>query len=130
MTNLYDDIGGAAALEAAISSLYGRIINDAEINGFFTGVDVVSQRGKMEKFLRLAFSGKAQNAEVYMREAHKRLAAKGLNDGHFDRVAGHLQAVLEELGVAPAHQAQIMAAVGSLRDAVLNRATVVDLATA
>ena len=53
-----------------------------------------------------------------MRRAH---ASLDLNEAHFAAIAGHLQATLEELKVAPDLIAQVMAIVGSTKDAVLNR---------
>jgi hemoglobin len=49
------------------------------------------------------------------------LVTDGLNDSHFDKVAGHLQATLEELQVDEACIAEVMAIAGSTRDDVLNR---------
>ena len=88
----------------------------------------MAQRSKMEKFLKVVLSGQAENAESYMRQAHKGLIAKGLSDQHFNRVAGHLKDVLDELDVPGHLQTEIMAAVAGLKDAVLNRAQVIDLA--
>ena len=54
-----------------------------------------------------------------MRTAHKHL--DGLNDSHFDVIAGHLQSTLEDLKVDKDLIAQVMAIVGSTRNDVLNR---------
>jgi hemoglobin len=56
-----------------------------------------------------------------MRNAHAHLLERGLNDRHFDAVAGHLQATLRELGVATGLIDQVMAIAESTRDDVLNR---------
>jgi hemoglobin len=49
------------------------------------------------------------------------LVKKGLSDAHFDAVAGHLVATLNDLGVAPELIQEAIGIVGSQRDAVLNR---------
>ena len=121
MTNLYDMIGGEPAVEAAVDRLYQRILGDATINGFFAHTDIAVQRSKMRKFLTLLLSGRADGAHNYMEHAHARVVAAGLNDAHFDAVAGHLQATLQELGVPDNLVETIMAAAAGLRPAVLGR---------
>ena len=54
-----------------------------------------------------------------MRAAHAPLIAKGLNDGHFNAVTGHRQAILEELGVDAALISDVMQIAGGTRDVVL-----------
>jgi len=49
------------------------------------------------------------------------LVDDGLNDSHFDKVAGHLQATLEELGVDAGAITEVMTIAGSTRNDVLNR---------
>lgn len=121
MTNLYDMIGGEPAVEAAVDRLYQRILGDATINGFFAHIDMAVQRSKMRKFLTLLLSGRADGAHNYMEHAHAGVVAAGLNDAHFDAVAGHLQATLQELGVPDNLVETIMAAAAGLRPAVLGR---------
>ena len=121
MTNLYEMIGGEPAVEAAVDCLYERILADATINGFFAHTDMDVQRSKMRKFLTLLLSGRADGAHNYMEHAHARVVADGLNDAHFDAVAGHLQATLQELGVPDNLVQTIMEAAGGLRPAVLGR---------
>ena len=56
-----------------------------------------------------------------LRRAHAPLVERGLTDSHFDAVAGHLQATLEELGVARDLTDEVMSIAASTRDDVLNR---------
>ena len=46
---------------------------------------------------------------------------QGLNDEHFDAVAGHIKSTLEDLNVPAELVDQVMGAAGSLRDEVLNK---------
>ena len=46
---------------------------------------------------------------------------QGLNDEHFDAVAGHIKSMLEDLNVPAELVDQVMGAAGSLRDEVLNK---------
>ena len=56
-----------------------------------------------------------------LRAAHATLVKNGLNDSHFDAVARHLQATLNELKVPAALAAQVMTIAASTRSDVLGR---------
>lgn len=88
----------------------------------FEGIDMKAQRGKQKAFFTVLFKAEASGVQQYMRTAHARLVTeKGLADAHFDAVAGHLQASLEELNVPPTEVQTIMSAAAGLREDVLNR---------
>lgn len=118
---LYERLGGKAAVVAAVDNFYGRVLADDALSRFFDKADMPRQRGKMVLFLTVAFGGPGQTSGPSLREAHAPMVRDGLNDEHFDAVAGHLQATLQELGVADDLQGEVMALVGSLRDEVLGR---------
>ncbi len=121
VTTVFDQIGGQASVDAAVEVFYDKVLQDDRINGFFADVDMDSQKLKMKLFLTRLLSGQTGGADGYMRQSHKHLVARGLNESHFGAVAGHLQATLEELSVPEALVAQIMAVAAGLQDAVLNR---------
>lgn len=121
MTSLYEKIGGQPAVEAAVDIFYRRVLNDERISHFFADVDMDRQIGKQKAFLTMAFGGPHHYTGQDMRRAHAPLVARGLNDGHFDAVAEHLQGTLEELGVAPDLVQQVMDIAGSTRNEVLGR---------
>jgi hemoglobin len=117
--SLFDRIGGAPAVDAAVDIFYRRVLGDDRISHYFGGTDMVAQRQKQKAFLTMVFGGPNHYAGKDLRAAHAGL--KGLNDSHFDAVAGHLVATLQQLGVA----ADIIAEVGAIADGarphVLNR---------
>ncbi len=119
--SIYERIGGRDAVLAAVDVFYGKILDDDSINGFFATTDMDRQRGKMISFLTVAFGGPGRVTGPSLREAHAPLVEKGLNDAHFDAVAGHLAATLQELGVAEDLAGEVLGLVGSLRDEVLGR---------
>ncbi len=121
--SLYERIGGKGAIEAAVDIFYGKVLADDSISRFFAGVDMDKQRGKQKIFLTYAFGGPVKYEGKDMREAHKHLVEQGLNDSHFDAVAGHLQATLEELKVPADIIGEVMTIAGGTRDDVLNRPT-------
>jgi len=118
--SLFERVGGAAAVEAAVDLFYRKVLADPKINTFFDGVDMDEQRGKQKSFLTMVFGGPNTYSGKDLRTAHESLVARGLDGSHFDAVAGHLQATLNELGVAADVVQEIMGIAGGTRDDVLN----------
>ena len=116
---LFDKIGGYGAVNAAVDIFYRKILSDDSISGYFTDIDMDEQIGKQKRFLVMAFGGPNNYTGKDLRTAHAPLVARGLNEAHFTAVAGHLQATLEELGVAQALINEVMAIAGSTHDDVL-----------
>lgn len=118
--NLFERIGGEAAVDAAVDIFYRKVLSDDSISQFFDDVDMDTQRGKQKSFLIMAFGGPNNYTGQDMRAVHKPLVDKGLNESHFNAVAGHLQSTLEELDVAEDLIGEVMAIAGSTHDDVLN----------
>ena len=121
MSSLYEQLGGQPAVDAAVDIFYRKVLNDDRISDFFEGVDMDTQIGKQKGFLTMAFGGPHNYTGMDMRKGHAHLVARGLNDSHFDAVAGHLSATLTELGVGQELIDQVMAIAGSTRNDVLGR---------
>ncbi len=120
--SLYDQLGGAAAIDAAVDIFYRRVLSDAYIKVFFEGTDMAKQAVKQKAFLTMVFGGPNSYTGLDMREGHKHLVEKmGLNDSHFEHVLAHLRSTLAELGVGEEKVAEIIAIADSVRDDVLNR---------
>ena len=118
---LYEQLGGAAAVEAAVDIFYRKVLSDDSISSFFETVDMAAQRNKQKAFLTMVFGGPNQYSGKDMRSAHAHLVKQGLNDAHFDAVVGHLQATLQDLGVAAGLVDEVAAIAASTRADVLNR---------
>ena len=119
MTNsLYEQLGGAEAMQAAVDLFYERVLADPKINHFFEGRDMGKQRAMQTAFLSMVFGGPATYSGRTLRQAH---AGLPLDDSHFDAVARHLQATLDDLGVPAELADQVMGIAASTRDDVLNR---------
>ncbi|MDJ0946344.1 MAG: group 1 truncated hemoglobin [Kiloniellales bacterium] len=119
--SLFDRLGGAPAVEAAVELFYQKILADPQISHFFEGTNMAIQQAKQKAFLTMVFGGPARYSGQDLRRAHAPLVERGLTDSHFDAVAGHLQATLEELGVAPDLTDEVMSIAASTRDDVLSR---------
>jgi len=118
---LYDELGGAAAVNAAVDIFYRKVLKDERIKRFFMGVDMDKQAAKQKAFLTMAFGGPNNYTGLDMRKAHEHLVAQGLNDSHFDAVVEDLGATLKELKVPDALIAQVAAIAESTRNDVLCR---------
>ena len=117
MSTLFEQLGGQAAVDAAVDIFYRKVLLDPKINHFFDQVDMSKQIAKQKAFLTYAFGGPNNYSGRDMREAHKHLA---LTEDHFNAVAGHLQSTLQELNVAPDLINDVMAIAASTHDDVLN----------
>ncbi|HSR54610.1 MAG TPA: group 1 truncated hemoglobin [Alphaproteobacteria bacterium] len=118
---LFHRLGGQGAIDAAVDVFYEKVLADPSINRFFEGVDMAKQRAKQKAFLAYAFGAPLPYSGKDLADAHAHLVADGLDDGHFDAVAGHLLATLQELGVPEDLAGEVMAITASTRDAVLGR---------
>jgi len=95
--SLFEQIGGEAAVDAAVDLFYRKVLSDDRISHFFDSVDMEAQRGKQKAFLTVAFGGPNNYSGKDMRAAHAHL--EGLDESHFDAVMENLGATLKELGV-------------------------------
>lgn len=119
--SLFEQIGGDAAVNAAVDVFYRKVLADDRINKFFTGVDMDKQAAKQKAFLTMALGGPHNYTGKDMRAGHAHLVKQGLNDSHFDAVMENLGATLQELGVPGDLIAKAAAIAESTRNDVLNK---------
>ena len=120
--SLYDDLGGAKALDAVVDSFYKKVLADTRVNAFFEGTDMAQQARKQKAFLTFAFGGPNKYTGKNMTDAHAHLVVKGLNDSHVDAIIELVGATLKEFNVPDAKIQEVAAVAESVRDAVLGRA--------
>ncbi|SCA64239.1 Group 1 truncated hemoglobin [Chlamydiales bacterium SCGC AG-110-P3] len=121
MTTLFEKLGGKAAVEAAVDIFYKKVLKDDRINHFFDGLDMKRQIAKQTAFLTFAFGGPNNYNGKNMRDAHSRLAERGLNDMHFDAVVENLANTLRELNVTEDLIGEVAAITETTRNDVLGR---------
>jgi hemoglobin len=121
MATLYERLGGEAAVDAAVDIFYRKVLADDRINEYFEGVDMEAQAAKQKSFLTMVFGGPNNYTGKDMREGHKHLVERGLNDSHVDAVIENLGNTLKELGVDAADIQEVADIANSVRDDVLNR---------
>ena len=119
--SLYERLGGEAAVLAAVDIFYKKVTADELTKRYFAALDMKAQVKKQVAFMTWAFGGPAEYKGRDLREAHAPLVKNGLNDSHFDAVAGHLKATLAELGVEASLIQEALTIVGGTRSAVLSR---------
>ncbi len=120
--SLYEKIGGAAAVDAAVDVFYRKVLSDYRINRFFDDIDMEEQAVKQKAFFTMAFGGPNNYTGEDMRKAHARLVKMGLNNDHFNVVMEHLGATMKELNVPQELIAQAAAIAESTRNDVLGKA--------
>jgi hemoglobin len=120
-STLFEQLGGHAAVEAAVDRFYRKVLADDRINSFFEGVDMDKQAAKQKAFLTMAFGGPSNYTGQDMRRGHAHLVARGLNDSHFDAVVENLGATLRDLGVKEDLISQVAALANTTRNDVLGR---------
>lgn len=97
---LFERIGGADAVNAAVEVFYRKVLEDYRINRFFDGADMEKQLAKQKAFFTMAFGGPNNYTGTDMRTAHAHLVKRGLDNSHFDVVMELLIATLTELNVS------------------------------
>lgn len=120
MTTIYDQIGGAEALETVVEEFYRRVLADDELAGFFTGTNMARLKGKQVEFFAAALGGPVPYSGAGMRQVHH---GRGIGIHHFNLVAGHLSDSLTGAGVPEPIVGQIIAAIAPLADEIATART-------
>ena len=102
---IYDDIGGAPAVHAAVEDFYERVLGDPMLVGYFDGIPMDRLKAHQRSFIAAAIGGPELYAGRSMGEAH---AGMAITPNAFDAVVGHLVGTLIGLGVPP----EIIGAIG------------------
>ncbi len=121
MSTLYEKIGGKDAVNAAVDLFYNKVLSDERVNSFFENISMKEQRRKQVMFFTYAFGGLQNYSGSSMREVHKKLVDKGLDDSHFDAIMENLGATLVELNIPEELILEAAGIAESTRTDVLNR---------
>lgn len=118
---LFDQLGGPAAVDAAVDIFYRKVLVDDRVSRFFDSVDMDRQRAKQKAFLTMAFGGPNAYAGKDLRAGHAHMVKMGLDDSHVDAVIELLGQTLKELNVPEPLIGQVAAIAESVRNEVLSR---------
>lgn len=117
--SIYESIGGAESVAAAVDHFYDRVLADPVLAPYFSATQMQRQKAHMRAFLAVAVGGPELYAGRDMSAAH---AGLGITDEAFDHVVEHLVATLEALGVPAEIIGQIGAKLLPLRGQVVQAA--------
>ena len=118
---LYDDVGGAPAIRAALDAFYPRVLADATLSAFFLGVDIERLKKTQEDFLAMALSGPSAYTGRDLHDAHARTRRRGMNDQVFDRFVIVFKGVLVDLEIPAGTIGEWLAVLEDARGQILNR---------
>lgn len=116
--SVFEKLGGAAAVDAAVDIFYRKVLADERVSHFFDTIDMEAQHAKQKSFMTMAFGGPNNYTGKDMREAHKHMH---LTEEHFGAVAEALIATLQELNVPQEDIDSVVSLVLTTKDDVLNK---------
>ncbi len=91
----YDRVGGKPAIREVVEQFYARVLDDDELAPYFTDADVTEVKRHQVLLLSQVLGGPAEYDGRELGAAHRGL---GITSDHYDKVVGHLVAVLTDLG--------------------------------
>jgi hemoglobin len=109
---IYERIGGASSVSAAVDRFYEKIWADPRLADYFEGIDRARLKAHQRAFMLTTVGGPQVYNGREMREAH---AGLGITDAAFDQVLTHLATTLTELGVDETIIDEITGALAPLR---------------
>ena len=115
--SIYDEIGGAESVAAAVEDLYRRLLADPDLAPYFAGTDLARLKAHQRAFIAAALGSSQVHARRDMAAAHAGLVITG---GTFDSVVGHLVDTLASLDVPDPTIAAIGSVLAPLRGEIVN----------
>ena len=100
-----------------VDDFYARVHADPELRGFFAGTNMARLKGRQVEFFAAALGGPRPYTGASLRDAHR---GRGIEQAHFDLVAGHLVAALAAAGLPPGVIDQIAAAITPLASQIVS----------
>lgn len=99
--SLFAKLGGSNAVKAVVGELYQRLLLDEGMAPFFKNTNMASLKMHQAAFMKVAFTAVPESLDVpkLLLEKHMRLFEEGLNEHHFDVLAGHFIASCRHLDV-------------------------------
>jgi hemoglobin len=117
--SIYDELGGADGVSAAVDEFYRRVLDDGALAPYFEGVDLSRLRSHQRAFIAAALDGPERYEGRDMATAH---AGLGVTDAAFERVVGHLTATLDQLGATPDAIAEVGTRLAPLQTEIVSSA--------
>ena len=116
-TTLFDRLGGEQAISAAVSMFYDRVMADPELRPLFDTSRLARLMRRQVQFFTQALGGPAIYQGASMKAAHRK---HPIEPKHFQKVAHHLSAVLDDLNVPEALSREVLAQLAPLASEIVN----------
>ncbi len=116
-STIYDEIGGAPAVDAVVETFYERLTADPDLLSYFEGRDMAKLRAHQRAMVTVALGGTSE--EYGGRMMHPAHAGLTITHEAFDKVLGHLASTLTDAGVPAVTTAKILAILQPLRTDVV-----------
>ncbi|MGI8803462.1 MAG: group I truncated hemoglobin [Solirubrobacteraceae bacterium] len=117
-SSLYEQIGGAPAVDTLVDRFYERLWADSSLQKYFVGIDRIDLKRHQRMFLNLALGGGEPYTGRPLAESHRDLR---IDNAAFDQVAEHLTITMRELEIDPPAISIIDGAVQGFRSQVVTR---------
>mmetsp|Transcript_8531 Transcript_8531/g.14155 ORF Transcript_8531/g.14155 Transcript_8531/m.14155 type:complete len:197 (+) Transcript_8531:90-680(+) len=89
-----------AVLEILVDTFYVKVLLDEKLEPFFRNSNMEAlKKHQVEFFLHALSSGAFEYTKAPIRQGHAKLFLQGLDENHFDLVAGHLVESMKALNV-------------------------------
>ena len=116
-TTIYDEIGGAPAVEAVVEAFYQRLLAEPDLMSYFEGRDMAKLKAHQRALVTVALGGTSE--EYSGRMMHPAHAGLAVTHQAFDKVLDHLTSALTDAGVPAVTTAKILAILQPLRTDVV-----------
>mmetsp|Transcript_32091 Transcript_32091/g.50432 ORF Transcript_32091/g.50432 Transcript_32091/m.50432 type:complete len:148 (+) Transcript_32091:93-536(+) len=114
---LYDELGGAAAIDAVVEKFYDeRVLKDPITAPLFKNTNMSRQKIHQKNFITFATGGPNNYSGRGMKAVHAKL---GITEEHWNAVCGHLVGTLKDLGVTQRLIDQVVKTVAPLHDDIV-----------
>jgi hemoglobin len=101
----YDQLGGAAGVEAIVDGLLETIVDDDRINAQFANTDILRLRSKLIEQICAESDGPCTYTGLTMQESH---AGRHIDDAQFNALVEDLIAAMTARGVPVAAQNRLL----------------------
>jgi hemoglobin len=117
---LYERLGGKGAITAVVDTFVARVAADARINKKFARSDIPRVKSMIVDQICSATGGPCTYTGRDMKEAHRNM---GVTEGEFNALVEDLVAALNRFNVGKAEQDELLAILGSMKSAIVERPT-------
>lgn len=118
MPDLYEKMGGDAAVSKIATDVYKHIRKDKLLMPFFKHVDMKEQVKMFRYYLKYTFKGAEEGPNVNLRKAHAHLK---IEDKHFNAILSHLISALKAENVDYDLIDEGVDRIFALKDDIMNR---------